>query len=84
MPTSRTFAVLCWMIAAAASAQTVDSFSGLASSNYITGLTEPTDLRWLPAPDGRMVITTKGGTFFIRQNNGTLTNAGTFTVDTES
>ncbi|MBS1153959.1 MAG: sle, partial [Myxococcaceae bacterium] len=83
---TRRLAVLALLVGAGSSAQTVDSFSGLASSVYVAsglnGLAEPTDLRWLP--DGRMLITSKGGTFYVRQTNGQLSSAGTFSVDSAS
>ena len=51
----------------------MDPHSGLASSIYVAaglnGLAEPTDIRWLPAPDNRMLIITKGGTLYIRNNS---------------
>lgn len=84
----RTLAALAVLVASAASSQTVDPFSGLIASIHVTsgqnGMSTPTDIRWLPAPDGRMVLITKGGTFYIRQNNGQLSSGGTFSVDTAS
>ena len=43
------------------------------------GLSLPTSFAFLP--DGRMIITEKGGRFLIRQDDGTLTVAGNFPVD---
>src|SRR6185503_1975758 len=36
---------------------------------YVTGATGATDIAW--APDGRAVVTTKGGTIVVRLTNGT-------------
>ncbi len=83
---TRTLAVLVVLAGSVSSAQTVDLYSGLTASVFVqpgmNGLSEPTDIRWLP--DGRMLITAKQGTFYIRQANGTLTSAGTFAVDGSS
>lgn len=78
----RFLTVLLVMAGAVASAQTFDPYTGLASATHIGGITEPTDIRWLP--DGRMLLINKGGTLFILQNGGNLTTAGTFAVDTAS
>jgi glucose/arabinose dehydrogenase len=51
-------------------------------TDVATGLSQPTDFAFLP--DGRMVITEKGGAAKLRATDGTLTTAGTFDVDTES
>jgi len=51
-------------------------------TNFVTGLTEPTGFAFLP--DGRMLITEKGGNLLIADKNGATALAGTFTVDTES
>jgi glucose/arabinose dehydrogenase len=48
----------------------------------VTGLNQPTSFAFLP--DGRMVITDKGGDVTLVDTQGGKTTAGTFTVDTES
>ncbi len=51
--------------------------------NFVTGVTQVTDFRWLP--DDRMVIITKPGTVYVRPaGGGTLVTAGSFPVDTNS
>jgi len=50
--------------------------------NYATGLSAPTDIAFLP--DGRMLITEKGGTLKLRATGGAVTVAGSFPVDTAS
>ncbi|MBK7398847.1 MAG: PQQ-dependent sugar dehydrogenase [Myxococcales bacterium] len=51
-------------------------------ATHVSGLTQPTDFRFLP--DGRIVIIQKGGQVRVRRTDGTIANAGTFPVDTES
>jgi glucose/arabinose dehydrogenase len=48
----------------------------------VTGLGFPTSFAFLP--DGRMLITDKGGELLIADTSGATTGAGNFTVDTES
>jgi MYXO-CTERM domain-containing protein len=48
----------------------------------VSGLGQPTSFAWLP--DGRMVITDKGGELLIADTSGATKSAGSFTVDTES
>lgn len=51
-------------------------------SDYVTGVGQVTDFRWLP--DGRMVIVRKGGQISVRTTAGAVVAAGTVPVDTES
>ena len=51
-------------------------------TNYVTGLGDTTDFRFLP--DGRMIITEKGGAAKVRTTTGTIVDAGTFSVSTTS
>lgn len=75
------------LIALATSAAADQMASGTPStsfviSDYVTGLGEVTDFRWLP--DGRMVIIQKTGEVRIRHTDGNLFSAGTFTVESSS
>lgn len=54
----------------------------LGVADFATGLSQPTDLAFLP--DGSMVIVEKGGAVKLRRSNGTVSAAGSFPVDTES
>src|SRR4051794_20484361 len=51
-------------------------------ANYVTGLGDTTDFRFLP--DGRMIITEKGGAAKVRTTAGTVVAAGNFDVSTTS
>ena len=52
-------------------------------NNFVTGLNSLTDFRFLP--DGRVVMTEKGGTAKVRLTDGTVVVAGTFSnVDSSS
>jgi len=53
-----------------------------AFTTHATGLGQLTDFRFLP--DGRIVLVSKTGEVRIRLTDGTLVNAGSFPVDTES
>jgi glucose/arabinose dehydrogenase len=55
---------------------------GFRLSDHATGLSQPTDLAFLP--DGSAAITEKTGALKIRAPQGAITVAGTFSVDTES
>jgi glucose/arabinose dehydrogenase len=50
--------------------------------DYVTGLSEPTALAFLP--DGTMVVTEKGGAVKLRNSAGDVVEAGRFSVDTGS
>jgi glucose/arabinose dehydrogenase len=50
--------------------------------DYVTGLGQTTDFKFLP--DGRMIITEKLGAAKLRSTTGTVTTAGTFAVNTTS
>jgi glucose/arabinose dehydrogenase len=56
--------------------------TGLALQDVVTGLGDATDVAFLP--DGRMLVTEKGGAFKIASPGGVATLAGTFDVDDES
>ena len=51
-------------------------------SDYVTGLGQVTDFRFLP--DGRMIIVEKDGASHTRLADGTLVDAGSFPVNTVS
>ena len=55
---------------------------GLALVDVATGLSQPTDVAFLP--DGRLVITEKGGALRLRALDGTLSTAATLPVDAAS
>lgn len=51
-------------------------------SDHVTGVGQMTDFRWVP--DGRLVMTRKSGEVMVRTTAGSVVNAGSFPVDTES
>ena len=51
-------------------------------TNYVTGLGQLTDFRFLP--DGRVVMTEKTGAVKVRRTDGSVVTAGSFTVDSDS
>jgi MYXO-CTERM domain-containing protein len=94
MRTFRTFAWLTLLATASIAAVTVattaradkmatgDPAATFDITNYVTGLGDTTDFRFLP--DGRMIITEKGGAAKVRTAAGTVVAAGTFQVSTTS
>jgi MYXO-CTERM domain-containing protein len=52
------------------------------ATTYVSGLTQPTDFRFLP--DGRVVMTEKTGAVKVRRTDGTVVTAGSFAVDSDS
>ncbi|HEY6556406.1 MAG TPA: PQQ-dependent sugar dehydrogenase [Polyangiaceae bacterium] len=52
------------------------------NERFVTGLSQTTS--FAPLPDGRMVITQKTGEVLVRRTDGTLENAGRFSVDSGS
>ncbi|HTS80611.1 MAG TPA: PQQ-dependent sugar dehydrogenase [Myxococcaceae bacterium] len=81
----RTSVLLALVAVAPAAAQTL-SPGGPASTfqigTYVSGLNQPTDFRFLP--DGRVVMTEKGGAVKIRRTDGSVVTAGSFNVDSSS
>jgi MYXO-CTERM domain-containing protein len=73
------------VVAGAASAQTLapgapaDSFT---LSTFVSNIGELTDFRFLP--DGRVVMTRKTGEVVVRRTDGTVVQAGSFPVDSDS
>jgi MYXO-CTERM domain-containing protein len=70
-------------ISPSASADTLASGApqqNFALTDYVTGISNPTSFAFLP--DGRMVLTEKGGAAKLRAANGMVTTMGTFPVDT--
>lgn len=73
------------LLARQASAQTLSTGAPRDTFNvatHVSGLSQPTDFRFLP--DGRIVIIQKNGEVRVRRTDGTVANAGSFPVDTES
>ncbi len=70
------------LLPACSSAPPFAGVGSLALSDVVTGLGATTDLAFLP--DGRMVITEKGGAVKVRGADGTVAVAATFDVDSES
>jgi glucose/arabinose dehydrogenase len=62
-------AVFSMLVTARAHAQLIDNFT---MSTYVRGLQVPTDIAF--TPDGRAIITLKGGNIRVRQPNETLVN----------
>jgi MYXO-CTERM domain-containing protein len=78
-------AVGVFVVASTASAQTLSAGAPADTfnlSNFASGLNQITDFRFLP--DGRVVITRKTGEVMVRATDGTVVQAGSFPVDTES
>jgi MYXO-CTERM domain-containing protein len=77
----RSFPVVLALFAARGEAgiDYMDPASGLRSEDVVTGLTEPTDFRFLP--DGRIVLTEKLGAVKVRRTDGTVVQAYKFAVD---
>jgi len=51
-------------------------------TTYVSGLNQLTDFRFLP--DGRVVMTEKGGAVKVRRTDGSVVTAGSFNVDSSS
>jgi MYXO-CTERM domain-containing protein len=79
------FASALALVAGASKADTMATGAPANSFNVaprVSGLGSPTSFAFLP--DGRMVITDKGGEVVIADSAGATKSAGTFSVDTES
>jgi MYXO-CTERM domain-containing protein len=77
--------VVALLTAGTAKAQTLAA--GAPSNNFtltvfVSGASQITDFRFLP--DGRVVFTQKTGEVMVRLTNGTVVQAGSFPVDTDS
>jgi glucose/arabinose dehydrogenase len=79
---SRLLPLALALLPACSSAPPFAGVGSLALTDVVTGLGATTDLAFLP--DGRMVITEKGGAVKVRGADGTVAVAATFDVDSES
>jgi len=78
---------ITWSSLASAQMATGEPATTFDLTTYVTGgggvsLSELTDFRWVP--DGRLVMTRKGGTVVVRKTDGSIASAGAFSVSTTS